>query len=169
MMRSTGPANGAQADLGHLTGALDDAPSESQSVTKVAGLHRNIGNVAAASAIALVFGELLTLGQTVALARLLSPAEVGFFVAGTVLTALLSKFVEGGLRSGLVHRENKLDDAANTVFWVTMISGLLMTLLTLAAAPIVGLVFHSRQVGLIAAVSSVWCSSIRSPTRPKRS
>ena len=63
-------------------------------------LRRNIGHVAAASAVALVFGELVTFGQTVALARLLSPAEVGVFVAGPVLTSFLGNFVEGGLRSG---------------------------------------------------------------------
>ena len=61
--------------------------------------------MAAASAAALVLGELITLVQTVALARLLTPAQVGLFVAGGVLTTFVGNFVEGGLRSGLVHRD----------------------------------------------------------------
>jgi PST family polysaccharide transporter len=110
--------------------------------------------VAAASAVGLVVGELISLGQTVALARLLTPAEVGLYVAGGVLTSFIGDFVEGGLRSGLVHREGDLDDAAATVFWVTLGTGALLALLALAAAPVIGHVFGSRTAGLIAAVMS---------------
>jgi PST family polysaccharide transporter len=104
--------------------------------------------------VALIFGELITFVQTVALARLLSPAEVGLFVAGTVLVTFLGGFVEGGLRSGLIHREDRLEDAAETVFYVTALGGLLMALLTLACAPIMGLIFNSSEIGLITAASS---------------
>ena len=137
-----------------MTGAEDDTVSESQSAATLPSLHRTIGNVAAASAIALVFGEVVSLAQTVALARLLSPTEVGLFVAGTVLTTFLGNFVEGGLRSGLIHRDDNLADASETVFWVTIIAGVLMSLAALALSPVVGIVFHSTQAGRIAAASS---------------
>lgn len=113
-----------------------------------------VGNVAAASAAALVFGEIVTLAQTIALARLLTPTEVGLFISGTVVAAFLGNFVEGGLRSGLIHRDNELEDAAETVFWVTAIAGLGMSLLTLAASPLIGWAFHSSEVALIAAATS---------------
>lgn len=137
-----------------MTGAEDDILPEPESASTGPSLHRTLGNVAAASAIALMFGEVVTLAQTVALARLLSPAEVGIFVAGTVLTTFLGNFVEGGLRSGLVHRDDNLPDAAETVFWVTIIAGLLMSLAALALSPVIGIVFHDSQAGLIAAASS---------------
>lgn len=126
----------------------DDALADPNTLTK------SIGRVAAASALALVFGEIVTLGQTVALARLLSPTEVGLFVAGTVLTALLSNFVEGGLRAGLVQREGDLEDAAETVFWATIASGVVMSLCALAAAPIIGMIFKSSTAAAIAALTS---------------
>lgn len=63
-------------------------------------LMSSIGRVAGASTVALLFCELVSLAQTVALARLLTPAEIGIFVAGTVLTTFFGTFVEGGLRSG---------------------------------------------------------------------
>ncbi|MFE6861306.1 oligosaccharide flippase family protein [Nocardia sp. NPDC057668] len=113
-----------------------------------------IGRVAAASAGALIFGELVSLGQTVALARLLSPAEVGAFAAGTVLTMLLTTFVEGGLRSGLVQREKEVADAADTVFRASLLNGLVVGLFALAAAPVIGTVFHDETIGLIAAATS---------------
>lgn len=142
-----------------MTGNQDEAssvadPPPKETIESGSSLHRTIGDVAVASAVALIFGEVVTLGQTVALARLLTPAQVGLFVAGTVLTTFLGNFVEGGLRSGLIHRDKELADAADTVFWVTMIAGLLMSLATLAISPLVGLAFHSRQAGLISAASS---------------
>lgn len=117
-------------------------------------LRGRIGRVAVASAFALVFGEVLTLVQTIALARLLSPAEVGIFVSGTVITSFLGEFVEGGLRAGLVQRGGDIRDAAETVFWATLGGGALMSLGALAAAPVVGLVFDSTTAGVIAAVTS---------------
>ena len=117
-------------------------------------LRRNIGRVAAASAVALALAEFVTFAQTVALARLLTPREVGVFVAGTVLAMFFGNFVEGGLRSGLVHREGPLDDAAETVFYATIIAGGAMCLGALAMAPLIALIFDSRQAGLVAAATA---------------
>ena len=110
-------------------------------------MRRKIGLVASASAAALIVGELISLVQVIALARLLSPAEVGLFTAGTVLTASLCDFVEGGLRSALVQRGGRIDDAAETVFRATLVSGALLTLGVLAAAPLVALVFDQQHSG----------------------
>lgn len=107
--------------------------------------------MAAASAVALAFAQVVSFGQTLALARLLSPSEVGLFIAGSVLTTFVGDFVEGGLRSSLVHREHDLDDTAETIFRATLLSGVGMTLVSLAAAPVIGLLFHSRTAGLVAA------------------
>ena len=103
---------------------------------------------------ALVFTQLVTLVQTMALARILSPYEVGVFYAGTVLTTFLLTFSEGGLASALVQRQRGLEEAANTVFWVTLWAGILWAVLALAAAPLVGLIFDSSTAGLIAAATA---------------
>ncbi|MFC4949920.1 oligosaccharide flippase family protein [Pseudonocardia sp. GCM10023141] len=113
-----------------------------------------IRRVALASAVAQALGEIIALGQTVVVARLLSPAEVGIFAAGTVLTAFLAEFSEGGLRSALVNREDDVEEAAETVFWATLISGLVLSLCALAAAPLIALIFDSSTAGLIAATSA---------------
>lgn len=113
-----------------------------------------IKRVAWASAAAQAFGEAVSLGQTVVVARLLTPAEVGLFAAGTVLTAFLAEFTEGGLRSALVNRGHDVAEAAETVFWATLFGGLALCLGSLAAAPLIGLVFDDPTAALIAAVSS---------------
>lgn len=106
------------------------------------------------SAGALIFVQLVTLAQTLALARILSPAEVGIFYAGTVLLSSLLTFSEGGLRNALVQRQHGLEEAANTVFWASLGAGLLWAVAAAAAAPLVGWAFDSSTAGLIAAVSA---------------
>lgn len=133
---------------------MNDQLGSSESGATSGSLRSRIGMVAAASAVALVLGELISLVQTIALARLLTPAQVGLFVAGGVLTTFVGNFVEGGLRSGLVHRSDKLDDAAATVFWATLGMGALMSLIALAAAPVIATVFNSDMAGTVAAAMS---------------
>lgn len=133
---------------------MTGSPAETAPTQAAGSLRSRIGKVAAASAAALVFGELISLVQTIALARLLSPAEVGLFVAGGVLTTFVGNFVEGGLRSGLVHCKEELDDAAATVFWATLGMGVVMAGISLAAAPAVAAVFDSDTAGTVAAAMS---------------
>ncbi|WP_445259063.1 oligosaccharide flippase family protein [Nocardioides aurantiacus] len=90
----------------------------------------------------------------------MSPAEVGYFAAGSVVTSLVSNFVEGGLRAGLIHREDRLVDAAETAVRATLLTGLVMLLLALASAPLVSLLFDNSTAGVVAAsMSGGICSS----------
>ncbi|MGU3499865.1 oligosaccharide flippase family protein [Mycobacterium sp. C31M] len=102
----------------------------------------------------LVFTQLVSLAQTLILARLLSPAEVGWFAAGTVLSTFLLTFAEGGMSNALVQREDRLDDAAATIFWATVLTGIASGIVTVASAPLMSRIFGSDVVGLITAVSA---------------
>ncbi|GEL25460.1 hypothetical protein PSU4_44140 [Pseudonocardia sulfidoxydans NBRC 16205] len=106
------------------------------------------------SALALGLVQVVSFVQTLILARILDPEQIGLYAAGTVLMGFLLGFSEGGLRGALIQREGDVEDAADTVFWVTFVSGLGLALLSLATAPIVGMVFKSEVAGTIAAVSS---------------
>ena len=117
-------------------------------------LSGTVRRVAGASALAQIFGQFVSFVQTVALARLLTPTEVGIFVAGTVLSGLLTNFVEGGLRAGLVQRQGDLADADETVFWATLMVGAAASLGCLAAAPVIGIIFNSHAAGLVAAATA---------------
>ncbi len=120
----------------------------------VGHLGRTLRRGAVISASALIVVQLILLAQTLVLARILSPAEVGIFAAGTVLTGFLLTFSEGGLRNALVQRQHGLEDAANTVFWASLCGGLLWALAAAAAAPLVAWAFDSETAGLIAAASA---------------
>lgn len=109
---------------------------------------------AALSGLTLVLVQAISLGSTLALARLLTPEEVGLYAAGTVLAGFIIVFTEGGLRNALVQRERDVEDAADTVFYATFATGILLSLLALAAAPLVGLLFGNPAATQIAAVTS---------------
>jgi PST family polysaccharide transporter len=110
--------------------------------------------MAKASALAQLVGQLVSFGQTVILARLLTPTDVGIFTAGTVLTILLTDVAGGGLQGALVQRRGDLADADETVFRVTLLVGAAASLGCLAVAPVIGIIFDSRTAGLVAAASS---------------
>ena len=134
---------------------MDTPPTSSTDVTAPASqLRTRIARVATASAAAQAVTQTVALLQVVVIARLLTPTEVGIFAAGTVLTTLLLEFSEGGLRAALVNRQRDIDAAAATVFWATLLSGVLASLGALAAAPLIGVVFGDTTAGLVAAVSA---------------
>ena len=117
-------------------------------------LSGSVHRVASASALAQLVGQLVSFVQVIVLARLLTPTDIGIFAAGTVLTALLTNFVEGGLQAGLVQRQGDLADADETVFRVTLMVGAAASVGCLAAAPVIGIIFNSRAAGLVAAATA---------------
>lgn len=118
------------------------------------GLSGVLKRGAAMAAVGVVASQSVTIVQTIALGRLLGPDEIGIFTAGSVLVGFLVVFAQGALSQALIHRENDIEDAANTVFIVTLGAGLLLSVLLLAASPLIGALFHSSRVGLIAAATS---------------
>jgi O-antigen/teichoic acid export membrane protein len=56
--------------------------------------------------------------------------------------------------AALIHREDRIDEAASTATVATAGAGLLFGLLALAASPLIGLIFDSSKVGAIAAATS---------------
>ncbi len=101
-----------------------------------------------------LLAQVLNLCFFVVLARLLVPADFGEFAAATVLVSLSLLVTESGLASAVVQRRDRLEAAAATAVVATAISGITVSLLALAAAPLIGAFFHSSEVTALAAVSS---------------
>jgi PST family polysaccharide transporter len=106
------------------------------------------------SAVSFSFVTIVSFIGTVALARFLSPAEVGIFAAATVLSVVLNSLAQAGLRLALIQRVDDVEDTANTVFWATAAGGLMMSFVTIAAAPVLGYVFGNDLVAAVAIAAS---------------
>ena len=135
----------------HVTAKASSAGTRPTAHGSLSG---SVHRVASASALAQLVGQLVSFVQVIVLARLLTPTDIGIFAAGTVLTALLTNFVEGGLQAGLVQRQGDLADADETVFRVTLMVGAAASVGCLAAAPVIGIIFNSRAAGLVAAATA---------------
>lgn len=93
-------------------------------------------------------------GVYLVLARLISPADFGHFAAASVFIGVGALFVEGGMMSALIRHRDRLDEAASTAFASLLVSGILMTAIALAGAPLIGAFFKSSQVTRLAAALS---------------
>lgn len=101
-----------------------------------------------------LLAQALNLGFYVALARLLEPADFGEFAAATVLIGITLLFTESGMASAVIQRRDRLEEAASTAAFATVVSGIFFSLLALATAPLVGLFFDSSTVTALAAASA---------------
>src|SRR4051794_17465403 len=75
------------------------------------------------------------------IARLISPAELGHYSAATVIVGLGFLLTDSGMHAALIHRRDRLDEAANTALFATVLGGLGLSGGALACAPILGAVF----------------------------
>jgi O-antigen/teichoic acid export membrane protein len=118
------------------------------------GLTRVVVRGAGLAASGFVLTNFLNIVFYVALARLATPRDFGALAAGGVFVYMSTKFVESGLAAALIRRDERDDEAANTVLVATAAAGGCLALVALAAAPAVGHFFGSRKISEVAAAMS---------------
>lgn len=124
-----------------------EAPDESVSE----GLANTVIHGAGLSGLGWGLSQALTLGFYLVLARLATPAAFGVMAAASILVSIGFLFTESGMNSALIQRTDRIEEAANTALISTFLGGLGLSLIGLAAAPLIGLAFHSDQIGRVAA------------------
>lgn len=121
---------------------------------------RPLGQIAARGARLAIVGwgasQGLNFAAYIVLARLLDPGDFGTFAAGSILIAFGVLFAESGTMAALISRRDRIDEAASTAFFSLVVSGLLLSLVSLAASPLVGLFFQNHRAGVVAAALSGW-------------
>lgn len=101
-----------------------------------------------------VLAQVITLGFYLALARLATPQDFGEFAAGALVVSTGLIFAESGMLAALIHRKDRIDEAASTAVVATAAAGVGLTVLALALSPLLGLFFDSATIGGIAAAMS---------------
>jgi O-antigen/teichoic acid export membrane protein len=100
--------------------------------------------------------QALNLGFYLALARLATPADFGQIAAASIFVGIGLLISDSGMMAALVHRDDRLEEAASTATAATFAAGIGLTALTLALSPLVGLFFQSAEIGrLTAALSGI--------------
>jgi len=103
-----------------------------------------------------VLTQAITFVSYLVLARLIEPRDFGHFTAGILVAGVGTLVGDTGMTAAVIRWQDDGEEVPNTALVSTVVSGVLLTLLALAAAPLMGLFFHSHEVELIAAVMSGW-------------
>lgn len=98
---------------------------------------------------------LLRLVSLMVLARLLSPNDFGLVGMVTAFTGVLTLFRDFGLSAAAVQRAHVTEEQVSTLFWINVIVGAFLAIVTLAMAPIIAAFYHEpRLVGVTAALAA---------------
>jgi O-antigen/teichoic acid export membrane protein len=99
--------------------------------------------------------QALQLGTTVALARLLAPEAFGVVAVVTAITGFANVFVELGLSSAIVQREEVDEQLLATAFWLNVALGLLMASILSASASLYAGFFEMPELTWLIPLASV--------------
>jgi PST family polysaccharide transporter len=96
-------------------------------------------------------GQAISLISFIFLARLAPPSTFGAYAAASILTGASLLFSEGGMQAAVIQRSDRVQQAASTALIANILGGLALAVLAAALAPLIGLFFHSGEIGTAAA------------------
>jgi PST family polysaccharide transporter len=104
-----------------------------------------------------VAGLALRAGSLVVLARLLDPKDFGLVGMVTAFTGVLGYFRDFGLSAAAVQRSYITRDQQSNLFWINIVLGALLALVTLLGAPAIAAFYREpRLVGVAAALGTAF-------------
>lgn len=77
------------------------------------------------------------ISSIIILSRLLSPTDFGLIAMVTAITAFMGIFRDMGLSTAVIQKKNIEHDQINTLFWLNILVGSLLTVITFALAPVI--------------------------------
>ncbi len=94
----------------------------------------------------------LRIGSLMVLARLLDPHDFGLIGMVTALTGILNLFRDFGLSTAAVQRATVTEEQISTLFWINILVGAILTVITVALAPAVAAFYHEPRLVAVTAV-----------------
>lgn len=89
---------------------------------------------------------LLRMVSLMILARLLGPRDFGLVGMVTAFTGVLNLFRDFGLSSAAVQRATVTEEQVSTLFWINILLGVLLGVVTVAAAPVIAVFYHEPRL-----------------------
>lgn len=97
----------------------------------------------------------IQVGTTIVLARMLTPCNFGLFALAFIAINGFALFTTMGFDSALIQRHDNVQRAANTLFFITPLIGILLCLFLNISAPLVGQFFNSKELVGITKILSI--------------
>ena len=111
--------------------------------TPVEPITRRIWRGTAWNTLSQVYAQVLSLLVTVALARMLEPADFGLVATVTIYSGLVSFLAEPGIIAFIIKSEVLEDADIDTAFWIGVLSSALLFFFVLASAPLLGHLYQN--------------------------
>jgi PST family polysaccharide transporter len=102
-----------------------------------------------------VAGLFIRFGSLVVLARLLDPKDFGLVGMVTAVTGIFGLFKDVGLSLVTVQRASITNEQISTLFWINILVGAMLGLLSLAIAPVLVSLYHEPRLFWVAAVLGI--------------
>lgn len=100
-------------------------------------------------------GFFIRLISLMVLARLLGPKDYGLVGMVTAFTGVLSLFRDFGLSTAAVQRTTVTEEQISTLFWINLLVGTILGLLSVALAPAIAFFYHEPRLLAVTAVMAV--------------
>jgi O-antigen/teichoic acid export membrane protein len=100
-------------------------------------------------------GQVLQLAAAVILARLLTPKDYGLLGMVLVFTGFANSLADLGLAASIIHKSDLSDRHLDSVFWINVATGGLLTVLFILVAPFIASIFHEPRLRLLTAVIAI--------------
>jgi len=98
---------------------------------------------------------LIRFGSLLILARLLEPKEFGLVGMVTAFTGVLYILRDFGLSSAVIQRTSVTDEQKSMLFWINILIGILLGIVTVAMAPAIAAFYHEpRLLGVTVVVAA---------------
>ena len=113
---------------------------------EVGALGRVVLRGAAFSSGGYALEQCLTIAAAVVLAHLVSPEEFGVYGSATILLGYAAMFADSGLQSAVIHRHDRVEQAASTAFAANIVTGIALAVLAAGLAPVLGGFFDDSTI-----------------------
>jgi len=88
----------------------------------------------------------LRIGSLMLLARLLEPKDFGLVGMVVAVIGVLNLFKDFGLSTATVQRTTVTDEQVSTLFWINILVGVVLGLVSVASAPILAVFYHEPRL-----------------------
>lgn len=99
--------------------------------------------------------QLISLGYTITLARLLAPDDFGLIAMVAVFTGFAGLLADFGLGSALIQKKDVTEVHYSTVFWTNLVLGFFFTGLILISSDWIAAFYERQELSLIAKILSL--------------
>jgi len=131
--------------------------SQSELTLNQNDLSRKSLNGGLQSLIGQIVSFIIMMSSTAILARLLTPEDYGLIAIAISITTFFTLFRDFGLSISLIQKQVLKNDEVDSIFWVIILIGCIITIiLLLLAYPISAFFDDSRLINILIAVSSIF-------------